>query len=157
MIPILLAGLAGYALLRDKTHRRNPLRRGHSRAVISGNIRELMKAGYKQKQAVAIALSKARSNPTAPHYRFMSYRAAHAWEAEAKRRGVSEVARSSRGFMRAYQRAGSWRGLDPWWVRRRNAFIKRHLAQARKRGERLWVKGKPSRRALALLMWAFKP
>jgi hypothetical protein len=38
----------------------NPLRRGSSRAVISSNIRELRRAGYPQKQAVAIALRKSR-------------------------------------------------------------------------------------------------
>ena len=37
-----------------------PLRRGKSKQVISSNIREMVKAGYPQKQAVAAALSKAR-------------------------------------------------------------------------------------------------
>jgi len=37
-----------------------PLKSGKSKAVVSGNIRELMHAGRPQKQAVAIALSKAR-------------------------------------------------------------------------------------------------
>jgi len=42
----------------------NPLRRGSSRAVISSNIRELMRSGkYPQKQAVAIALSNADRHP----------------------------------------------------------------------------------------------
>lgn len=101
---------------------------------------------------------KKRSNPpTWPKYQIMPYRSAHAYEREAARRGVSEVARSSRGFMRAYERAGGWRGLSPWWIRRRDNFIKRHLTQARRHGERLWIAGKPSRRALALLMWAYKP
>lgn len=35
------------------------LRRGQSKAVISHNIRELVKAGYPRKQAVAIAYRKA--------------------------------------------------------------------------------------------------
>lgn len=39
-----------------------PLKPGTSRAVKSENIRELRKAGYPPKQAVAIALSKARGN-----------------------------------------------------------------------------------------------
>lgn len=45
-----------------------PLKRGSSRAVVSSNIRELMRSGYPQKQAVAISLKKAglsrsRANP----------------------------------------------------------------------------------------------
>lgn len=38
-----------------------PLKKGSSKATISGNIRELMHTGkYPQKQAIAIAFSEAR-------------------------------------------------------------------------------------------------
>ena len=38
-----------------------PLKKGSSKATISGNIKELMRTGkYPQKQAVAIAYSEAR-------------------------------------------------------------------------------------------------
>lgn len=37
-----------------------PLKRGKSRKVVSGNISELVRSGRPQKQAVAIALQKAR-------------------------------------------------------------------------------------------------
>ena len=37
-----------------------PLKKGSSRQVISSNIREMMKAGHPQKQAVAAALDTAR-------------------------------------------------------------------------------------------------
>jgi len=37
-----------------------PLKPGDSKAVVSANIRELVKAGHPQRQAVAIALSNAR-------------------------------------------------------------------------------------------------
>lgn len=92
-------------------------------------------------------------------YKWMSYADAHAYENEAKRLEVSRVARSQRGFMRAYQRLRSPErmatALVPqinrfqYWDQRRNEFIARHLAQ---------YKEKPSyRRRLALIMWAFDP
>lgn len=90
-------------------------------------------------------------------YPVMSYKNAHAWEAQAAKRGVSKVARSTRGFMRAYQRAGSWANLSDAWRRKRNAFVARHMAQVRNNNEQLWNGGKPSRRALALIMWAYMP
>lgn len=39
-----------------------PLMRGSSKQVISSNIGELRKSGYPEKQAVAIAFSKARES-----------------------------------------------------------------------------------------------
>src|SRR6056297_1352881 len=87
----------------------------------------------------------------------ISYAAARKWEPMAARKGVSKVARSSRGFMRAYQRAGSWAKLPESWKRKRNAFVARHMAQVRQNRERLWQGGQPSRRALALIMWAYMP
>ncbi len=94
-------------------------------------------------------------------YPVMSYAAAHAWEKQAAARGVSEVARSARGFMRAYQRAGSWSKLDPWWKRRREGFLARHIAQAM-HGENIWERTRrgtwrPTRRSLAMIMWAYLP
>jgi hypothetical protein len=88
-------------------------------------------------------------------YPAMSYAAAHRWEPEAARRGVSKVARGRGGFMRAYQKAGRFSKLSDEWKRKRAGFIARHLAQAK--GERLWKNGEPSRRALALIMWAYMP
>ena len=91
--------------------------------------------------------------------RVLSYAEAHRWEPLAKARGVSAVARSERGFMRMYQRAGTWDNVNDYWRRRRAAFIARHMAQGRH--ETLWKRDRsgklqPSRRCLALLMWAYK-
>ena len=87
----------------------------------------------------------------------MSYSEAAAYESQAAKKGVSDVARSSRGFMRAYERNKSPRSLcresvadypSQTWGRRRQGFIARHLAQ---------YKTHPTkRRWLALVMWAYK-
>lgn len=37
-----------------------PLKKGKSKATVSSNIREMVRAGYPQKQAVAASLSQAR-------------------------------------------------------------------------------------------------
>lgn len=109
-----------------------------------------------------------KDNPMRKHYDFtkgfpvITYAAAHKWEPLAKAQGVSEVARSSRGFMRAYEKVGVWAALDPWWKARRHAFVARHMAQVKQNGEKLWKADKsgnlrPSRRCLALIMWAYMP
>ena len=99
---------------------------------------------------------------TIQRYKWMPLKDALSYEDEAKKLRVSEVARSNRGFMRAYERAGG----DPsvmstmlvpginrttFWDKRRDEFVARHLAQYRKPG------GKTIRRWLALVMWAYKP
>lgn len=51
---------AGMWAARSEDTKKNPLKRGRSRATISANIRELMRGGRRsQQQAVAIALKKA--------------------------------------------------------------------------------------------------
>ena len=93
-------------------------------------------------------------------YPWMSYASAHAHEDEARRLGVSERARSSRGFMREYERAGSAAAMrrrplpdgvvgGQTWGQKRDGFIARHLVSYRRSPSR--------RRYLALLMWAYQP
>lgn len=90
----------------------------------------------------------------------MSYRDAHAYEREAEAEGVSLTARSGKGFMREYERAGSAsamknrplpRGVTggATWGQKRDAFVARHLAQYQAHPTR--------RRFLALVMWAYAP
>jgi hypothetical protein len=75
-----------------------------------------------------------------------------------RRWGVSEVARSPRGFIAAYRKAGGKKSaLSEQWQRKRDAFVARHMAQVKKRGEPLWKNGAPTRRHLALIAWAYSP
>lgn len=76
----------------------------------------------------------------------------------ARSLGVSEVARSRIGFLAQYRRArGDPNRLSDYWADRRDAFVARHMAQVRARGEPLWRDGVPTRRHLALIMWAYSP
>lgn len=71
-------------------------------------------------------------------------------EPEMRRLGVSEVARSPRGFLSAYKRVGGDSDrLSEAWKRKREGFIARHLAQYRK--------NPTYRRRLALIAWAYLP
>jgi hypothetical protein len=72
---------------------------------------------------------------------------------------VSTVARSSRGFLPQFKKAGGDPDeLTDYWRRKRNGFVARHMAQVRNNDEALWDKdGIPSRRHLALIMWAYSP
>ncbi|HSX23330.1 MAG TPA: hypothetical protein VLE97_11205 [Gaiellaceae bacterium] len=80
------------------------------------------------------------------------------YEAIAKKRGVSEVARGPSGFLPAYKRAGSSARMPDYWKSKREGFIARHMAQLEERNEPLWdPDGSPSRRHLALIMWAYSP
>ena len=75
------------------------------------------------------------------------------YEAEARRRGVSKVARSKRGFLTAYKQAGGDpERLSAAWRSKREGFLARHLAQARKIHEKFALGKRLSRRHLALIM-----
>lgn len=81
-----------------------------------------------------------------------------AYQPVAAAQGVSEVARSPRGFVAAYRAAGGDpERMSAWWRTRRRNFVARHLAQAVSRDEPTWRDGVPSRRHLALIMWAYSP
>lgn len=76
----------------------------------------------------------------------------------ARLRGVSAVATGPGGFVSVYRVAGRADRLPEVWVRKRDAFIRRHVAQAQIRGERWYDRrGRLTRRALALMVWAYDP
>jgi len=79
----------------------------------------------------------------------LSLKTINKYEPEMKRLGVSKVARSRRGFLSAYKRAGSSDKLSDNWKRKRKAFIARHNAQYKKKPTR--------RRRLALIAWGYDP
>ena len=86
-------------------------------------------------------------------------------EPVAAQLGVSEVARSPRGFLVAYRLAGgepTFLGRDPhsnkMWTDVRRRFINRFVRQAKLGKEPWWdQQGNPTRRHLALSMWAYSP
>ena len=91
-------------------------------------------------------------------YKFLPLGKIDRYIPEMERRHVSEVARSKRGFLTAYQEAGGHsRALSPEWIARRDGFIARHMAQVIANDEPLMVDGKPTRRHLALIAWAYSP
>jgi hypothetical protein len=93
-----------------------------------------------------------------PSYAYLSLSAIDKYVPRMRRLGVSEVARSGRGFLTAYRRAGGDPNrLSDDWRRKRENFIKRHMAQVKERGEKLWQDGQPTRRHLALIAWAYSP
>ena len=108
----------------------------------------------------------------APHLdTWLSLEVVLALESVAEELGVSEVARSERGFVRAYEQAKG----DPevlkhmlvpgknisWWEER-NGFVNRHAKQMELGRENLWKDSTdgfpdPERRHSALTMWAYSP
>lgn len=87
---------------------------------------------------------------TVSNYRWLTLREIAPYEPDMARLGVSEVARSPRGFLTAYKRAGGdWRKLSARWLVERENFIKRHFAQ--------YKVYRTYRQFLALVAWAYKP
>lgn len=92
------------------------------------------------------------------NHKFLPLATIKRYEVQAKKRGVSEVARGPNGFLPAYKRARSAAKLPDYWKAAREGFIARHMAQVEDRNEPLWdTDGRPSRRHLALIMWAYSP
>lgn len=86
---------------------------------------------------------------------FLSLETVRLWERLARRWGVSEVARSRRGFLTAYKRAGGRLSALPCeWRDERWRFFQRKLAER----DPLWrPNGLPTRHGISLVMWAGHP
>lgn len=83
-------------------------------------------------------------------YNYLSLSTIKQYIPEAKKLGVSKIARSQSGFLTAYKRAkGNSNNLSERWRIKRHGFIKRHLAQYRV--------NPTYRRKLALIIWAYMP
>ncbi len=103
--------------------------------------------------------ARGRASSGKPHARaFLPLSTVKVYEAEARRLGVSKVARSATGFLAAYKRAGGVpERLSEAWVRKREGFIARHMAEAQKNLESFALGKRLTRRHLALIMWAYSP
>ena len=103
--------------------------------------------------------SRARTLGEPPAHAYLPLATIDRYVPAMQRLGVSEVARSPRGFLAAYRAAGgNVENLSPAWRQRREGFIARHVAQVRERGEPLVdAQGNPTRRHLALVAWAYSP
>ena len=90
-------------------------------------------------------------------YPVMSLKETLKYEDEAKKEKVSEVARSSKGFLGQYKKNKTFNNFKNNivpngkinWEEKRNAFIDRHLEQYRR--------NPTPRRKLALQMWSYNP
>ena len=81
-----------------------------------------------------------------------------AWSQEARQRGLADSGWAA--FLDAWRRVdGDPERLPVSWRTRRRAFLARQEAARQRAQEPLWEKqrGSPSRRHLALVMWAFSP
>ena len=83
------------------------------------------------------------------HYPVIPLRVVEKFVPLAEELGVSEVARSPRGFLAAYRKAKTFAKLPDEWKRKRAGFIARHME--------LLDGDQPTRRHLALIMWAYSP
>jgi hypothetical protein len=80
-------------------------------------------------------------------------------------RGDQQSTQTGDGFLPNYRKAKGSKAkmkkrqarTNETWFDRRNNFVKRHMAQARKNRENLFHNGIPSKRMLGLIAWAYVP
>jgi hypothetical protein len=110
-----------------------------------------MKASHDQESA---RRQTALFNPA-----WLSLEVVEAAAAAAAEQDVSERARAPGQFVDQYRAAGGDRNLlDPAWAKKRDGFVARHMAQVEASNEDLFTPdGEPTRRHLALAVWAYSP
>jgi len=123
--------------------------KGYSIIGVTSNYTVQSGSNSKKGKQVLIANYDLKKPPAPPPYKFMSLSEISKYEPEMRRLKVSEVARSPRGFLTAYKRAGSSGSLSESWRKERDGFIARHLAQ--------YNENPTYRRQLALIAWAYMP
>ena len=80
-------------------------------------------------------------------------------------RGDQQSTQTGDGFLPNYRKARGSKArmkkrqarTNETWFERRNNFVKRHMAQARKNREKLFRNSIPSKRMLGLIAWAYVP
>lgn len=91
-------------------------------------------------------------------YPFLSLHEVMRWIPLMQTLGVSEVARSERGFLSAYQEAGTPDQLPKEWIKERDAYVARRSGQINAQSFPLYLEsGLPTRAHLSLISWAYSP
>lgn len=94
-----------------------------------------------------------------PQCQWLSLGTIGRWEALARQRSVSEVARSPEGFLAQYRAAkGRPAALTQAWKDKRDGFVARFMAKAIKNDWSMWGDdGLPTNWHLAMIIWASSP
>lgn len=97
------------------------------------------------------------SNPR--EHAFLPLRFVERWVVAAREENVAEARKGSGSFLAAYRRAkGRPERLTENWHEARERFLKKEIAAIKLSGEHLFDrKGRPTRRHLSMILWAFSP
>lgn len=138
----------------------------YQRRIDEVRVDEIMEIDGRRTPAGERLFGGTKKNGRTAHYPYLSLATTEAAAEAAKARGVSEVARGPGGFLSAYRRAGGQasklvdmhHASGESWTSRRAGFVARHMAQA----GALWEADpeggeRPTRRHLALAVWAYSP
>ncbi len=83
-------------------------------------------------------------------YPYMTLAQISKYEPEMQALGVSEIARSPRGFLTYYKKiGGNPNNVNEFWRKKRNGFIARFIP--------MWNKYHTDKIRLALIAWAYLP
>ena len=90
---------------------------------------------------------------------FLPLRFVERWVKAAKEENIAEARKGNASFLAAYRRAkGRPERLTENWHEARERFLKKEIAAIKLSGEHLFDrKGRPTRRHLSMILWAFSP